>query len=92
MAGICASRHDAPLVTRKGRLGTGTCQPTRFVRSSDRCARVFYAQNVQEVRSQGVELVASKDDVLIPGLELSGSVTYVHSRVLKDAAFPPAVG
>ena len=51
-----------------------------------------YVQNVDKVRSQGVELVASMDDVLIPGLELSGSVTFVHSRVLEDAAFPAAVG
>ncbi len=51
-----------------------------------------YVQNVDKIRSRGVELVASKDDVLIPGLELAGSVTYVHSRVLEDAAFPAAVG
>lgn len=44
-------------------------------------------QNVDKVRSRGIEIVAQQDDALIKGLELSGSATYVDSRVLADAAF-----
>jgi iron complex outermembrane receptor protein len=51
-----------------------------------------YVQNVDRVRVRGFELVADRYDVLIPGLELSGSVTLADGRTLADAAFPDAVG
>jgi iron complex outermembrane receptor protein len=51
-----------------------------------------FVQNVDRVRSRGIELVAQKNDVLVRGLELAGSVTYVESRIRADAAFPAAVG
>lgn len=41
--------------------------------------------NVDAIRMQGVELSADKDNVLIDGLQLFGSVTYVDSRILADA-------
>jgi len=41
--------------------------------------------NVDAIRMQGVELSADKDNVLIDGLQLFGSVTYVNSRILADA-------
>jgi iron complex outermembrane receptor protein len=53
---------------------------------------VSFVQNVDKVRSRGVELVAQAFDVAIRGLELAGSVTYVDSRIRADAAFPAAVG
>jgi iron complex outermembrane receptor protein len=40
--------------------------------------------NVAAIRMQGVELSAEKDNVLIKGLQLFGSVTYVDSRILSD--------
>jgi iron complex outermembrane recepter protein len=51
-----------------------------------------FAQNIDRVRSRGVELVGQSDNVLVHGLELAGSVTYVDSRIRADAAFPAAVG
>lgn len=51
-----------------------------------------FVQNIDRVRSRGVEVVADRYDVLIKGLELTGSITYVDSRILADAAFPTAVG
>jgi iron complex outermembrane receptor protein len=53
---------------------------------------VNFVQNVDKVRSRGVELVAQAFDVAVRGLELSGSVTYVESRIRADAALPAAVG
>jgi iron complex outermembrane receptor protein len=50
-----------------------------------------YVQNVDQVRVRGFELVADRYDVLIPGLELIGSVTYADGRTLKDIGFPAAV-
>ncbi len=51
-----------------------------------------YVQNVDRTRAQGIELVASRDDVFIDGLELSGSLTYTDGHTVKDTAFPAAVG
>jgi len=43
-----------------------------------------YNQNVGEIRNRGVELSGSRDDVLVDGLTLSGSVTYLDARILHD--------
>jgi len=51
-----------------------------------------YVQNVDRTHVTGVELVASRRDVLVRGLELSGWVTYASGEVEKDAAFAAAVG
>ncbi len=40
---------------------------------------------------QGVELAADKDNVVIKGLEVFGSVTYVDSRILSDSTFVSAI-
>jgi iron complex outermembrane recepter protein len=40
--------------------------------------------NVAAIRMQGVELSADKDNVLVRGLQLFGSITYVDSRILSD--------
>jgi iron complex outermembrane receptor protein len=53
---------------------------------------VNFVQNVDAVRSRGIELVAQSDHVLIRGLELAGSVTYVDSKIRADTAFPAAIG
>ena len=47
---------------------------------------------MDRTRAQGVELVGEQKDALIDGLDLSGSITYVNGRTVKDAAFPTAVG
>ena len=40
--------------------------------------------NVGAIRMQGVELSADKNNVLVKGLQLFGSLTYVDSRILSD--------
>ncbi|WP_024506900.1 TonB-dependent receptor [Bradyrhizobium sp. ARR65] len=40
--------------------------------------------NVGAIRMQGVELSADKNNVLVAGLQVFGSVTYVDSRILSD--------
>ncbi len=51
-----------------------------------------YVQNVDRTHATGVELVARQKNVLIPGLELSGWITYVKARIDKDTALATAVG
>jgi iron complex outermembrane receptor protein len=48
--------------------------------------------NVDRIRNSGVELAARKDDVLLKGLELSGSVTWLNARVISDSRWAPAGG
>lgn len=53
---------------------------------------VTFVQNVGHVRSRGGEAVVQVTDVLVDGLDLTGSLTYVESEITRDAAFPAAVG
>jgi iron complex outermembrane recepter protein len=48
--------------------------------------------NVDAIQMQGVELSAEKNNVLISGLQLFGSVTYVDSRILRDPTFVSTTG
>uniref|UniRef100_UPI0015756351 TonB-dependent receptor n=1 Tax=Sphingomonas bacterium TaxID=1895847 RepID=UPI0015756351 len=50
-----------------------------------------FVQNVDRTRTRGVELAASRQEVL-PRFDLSGSVTYADARTLRDRAFPAAEG
>lgn len=50
-----------------------------------------YVQNVDRVRTRGVELAVVQTD-LLPGLDLSGSLTLIDPRITADAAFPAAIG
>ncbi|MBO9713857.1 TonB-dependent receptor [Sphingomonas sp.] len=50
-----------------------------------------YVQNVDRTRARGVEFVATRIDA-VPGVDLSGSVTYADAITKGDAAFPGAVG
>ena len=45
-------------------------------------------QNVDKVRTYGIETAMQTSDALINGLDLSGSVAYIHTRIVKDAANP----
>ena len=55
-------------------------------------ASAGFVQNIDRTHSTGIEMVADQKDVLVHGLELSGWVTYVDSRIDRDAAFAAAVG
>lgn len=41
-------------------------------------------QNVGEIRNRGIELSGERDDLLIKGLSLSGSVTWLDATILQD--------
>jgi iron complex outermembrane receptor protein len=48
--------------------------------------------NVDKVRTYGIETALQTSDMLISGLDLSGSAAYIHTRVVSDAADPRLVG
>ncbi|HEY8085243.1 MAG TPA: TonB-dependent receptor [Methylophilaceae bacterium] len=43
-------------------------------------------QNIDKVRTYGIETALQKNDLLIHGFDISGSISYVHSRIENDAA------
>lgn len=45
-------------------------------------------QNIDRVRTYGIETSLQSHDLLINGLDLSGSIAYVHSRITEDRANP----
>ena len=49
-------------------------------------------QNVDTIRTRGLELVAQADDVLTKGLELNTSLTYADSIIVRNDKFPASVG
>jgi len=52
---------------------------------------VSFVQNIGRTRTNGVELVAEKHD-LVPRFDLSGSVTFADPKIASDPGFPAAVG
>ena len=55
-------------------------------------ASVSFVQNIDKVQTRGVELAFDQNNVLIEGLSLSGSVTYVDAETKRDRALPAAQG
>ena len=51
-----------------------------------------FVQNIDRVRTRGIEAVLDQNDVVFDGLELSASVTFVDSHITRDTAFAAAVG
>ena len=49
-------------------------------------------QNVDQVRTSGLELAYSAQSVWIRGLDLGGSLTWANSRIAANAANPASVG
>ncbi len=49
-------------------------------------------QNVALIRNRGFEVAAEATDIVIKGLDLSGSVTYVDSKVISNPGFQSAFG
>lgn len=53
---------------------------------------VSAVQNVDQVRTSGLELAYSAQSVWIRGLDLGGSLTWANSRITANAANPASVG
>lgn len=49
-------------------------------------------QNIDDVRTDGIELACSAENVWVRGLDLSGGLTYADSEILKNDKYPASVG
>ena len=52
---------------------------------------VSFVQNVNRTRQRGVEIVGERKNVLLPGLDFSGSVTHVDARILVNDRYAPTI-
>lgn len=81
-------------------LGNGLLRATLFHETTKNAlysqlipnSTVSRVQNIDKVRTTGVELAYTGQNVFIKGLDLGGSLTYADSKTVADAAFPAAVG
>jgi iron complex outermembrane receptor protein len=55
-------------------------------------SNISRVQNVGRIKTQGVEVAFSGNDVLKKGLDLSGSVTYADSRIKGNSGFVAVAG
>lgn len=49
-------------------------------------------QNVDKMRTNGLEIAYQASDVFTSGLDLAASVTYANSKIIKNDKFPSSVG
>ena len=49
-------------------------------------------QNVDKVRTYGIETATELNDLLVSGFDFSGSVTYTHSKIVANAKVPGLIG
>jgi len=49
-------------------------------------------QNIDKIRTRGVEAAFQGKDIGLRGLDLSGSITYANSEILKNDNLPASVG
>ncbi len=54
--------------------------------------QISSVQNVDKIRTRGVETALQMNDLLVDGFDLNGSVTYVDSTITKDNKNPGLVG
>jgi iron complex outermembrane receptor protein len=81
-------------------LGNGLLRATLFHETTNNAlysqlipnSTVSRVQNIDKVRTTGVEIAYTGQSVFIRGLDLGGSLTYADSKTVADAAFPAAVG
>ncbi|VWX63355.1 TonB-dependent receptor [Burkholderiales bacterium 8X] len=81
-------------------LGHGLARATLFHETTEDAlfsqlipnSTVSRVQNVDKVRTSGIELAYTGQDVWMRGLDLGGSLTYAHSRTVANANLPASVG
>jgi iron complex outermembrane receptor protein len=89
-------------LTAERELGTGLLRTTYFHEDTRDALysqtnvtvipNVTNIQNVDHVRTRGVELAYQANDVFTSGFDLSASVTYAHSRTVENTNFPASEG
>ncbi|WP_422823178.1 TonB-dependent receptor [Variovorax ureilyticus] len=81
-------------------LGNGIARATFFHETTDDAlysqlipnTSISRVQNVDRVRTNGLEVAYTGENVFVRGLDLGASLTYADSEIVANAAFPASVG
>jgi iron complex outermembrane receptor protein len=49
-------------------------------------------QNVDAINTKGIEIAYQGSDVVVKGVDFSGSITYADSRIVSNVALPSSIG
>ncbi|MEH6458354.1 TonB-dependent receptor [Chitinimonas sp. JJ19] len=89
-------------LTAERRLDGGSLRSTLFFEDSRDALysqtdvtvtpNVTNIQNVDAIRTTGLEMALQLQDVGLHGLDISSSLTYAHSIITRNARFPASVG
>ncbi len=89
-------------LTAERDLGNGLLRATLFQENAEDALysqtnvtvtpNVTNIQNIDKIRTRGLELVYQGMDVGIAGLDLTGSITYADSEIMKNDKAPSTVG
>ncbi|MDM0031016.1 TonB-dependent receptor [Variovorax sp. J22P271] len=81
-------------------LGNGLARATLFHETTDDAlysqlipnTSISRVQNIQKVRTTGLELSYTGQDVWMRGLDMGASLTYANSKIVANPLFPASVG
>jgi len=81
-------------------LGNGLARATLFHETTTDAlysqlipnSTVSRVQNVDKIRTTGIELSYTGENVWMRGLDMGGSLTFANSRTVANAAYPASVG
>ncbi len=82
------NKYDA-LITQFLAVGSAIPYDTGTCTRAQGCS---YTQNVDHIRTRGLELATQWQNVLIHGLDLQGSATFTDAEVLRNENAPNTVG
>lgn len=87
-------------LTAEKDLGNGLARATLFHETTQDAlynqlipnTTISRVQNIEKVRTTGVELSYSGQDVWMRGLDMGASLTYANSKIVENPLFPASVG
>ncbi len=85
LSGFNEHRYDA-LLSQTQTVNTASCP---IIGNATQCT---FTQNVDHIRTYGLEAATEWQNVLISGLDIHANATWADAKVLQDAAAPTYVG
>lgn len=85
------NKYDA-LISQTLTPGSAIPYDTGICVTPPRSVGCSFVQNVDHIRTRGLELAAQWQDVFVHGLDLQGSATFTDAEVLRNTAAPGTAG
>jgi iron complex outermembrane receptor protein len=85
------NKYDA-LISQTLTPGSAIPYDTGVCVAPPRATGCSFVQNIDHIRTRGLELATQWQDVVVHGLDLQGSATFTEAEVLSNSAAPNMVG